>query len=163
MRYVRRALPLSLKMVSSELSIPERALKYHAPDLCVAISKRYKEQRTLRSKIHDILKDAIKENPPAPFKEILGRTKYSRGVFYKYWPELCYQVTERYRQHKKEMTHRKKEELKEAIRSAISSLNLSGLCPSQKRVSRILSMPNNLNFKDFYMLYWEVRRELSAA
>lgn len=161
--YLRRASPLSLKMVSSDLSMSEQVLRYHAPDLCIAISKRYMEHRTLASKIYGTLKEAMKENPPPSFKEVIGRTKYSRGIFYKYWPDLCYQLTERHQQHIKKISFRKKKDLKEAIRLAVSSLHISGVCPSEKRVMQLLTIPISLNFRDFYELYREVRREVTGA
>lgn len=138
------------------------------PDLCSAafhlIPVRRRAKGPLdKEKLRYVLEEALQENPPLPISKVVERLDHDRKNYYRFFPDLCHQVSARYAAYQKSTAEQKKHECHQAIRQAVLEIHQSGLYPSKQRVLERLEKPSCLSTTAGRERLREVRRELGLG
>jgi hypothetical protein len=162
---LEEAPPPSLQSVLRRLGCVNTGYYYYSkyPDICFAITGRYKEWRNNpfhESKDQKRLKAALKENPPPSFSEIARRFRHNREFMRSKFPELSEKLTSRYQNYQKTLRKEKAEKLRHAIKDAIQQLIASGLYVSEARVKTLVKQQIPILGRD--CLFREALREMKA-
>lgn len=138
------------------------------PDLCGAafhlIPVRQRVKRAVdKERLRYVLEEALNESPPLPMSKVTARLECNISSYYRYFPDLCHQVSARYAAYQKSTAEQKRQECSQAIRQAVSAIHQSGLYPSRKRVFERLEKPSCLTSEKGYEMLREVQRELGLS
>jgi hypothetical protein len=141
---IKESPPPSLEEVALRLKHRPLVLQYHFPELCQEIKTRHAESRKSRreQKIKPILEAALQEFPPPSLLEITRRLGYqNNGYLYQYFPELCYSISKRYREHNHARGQEKRKRIREEIETIALTLHSQGQKPTQSKVTKLLKSP----------------------
>lgn len=123
--------PPSLQSVLRRLGCVNTGYYYYSnyPDLCFAITGRYKEWRNNpfhESEDQKRLKAALKENPPPSFSEIARRFRHNREFMRLKFPELSEELTSRYKHYQKTLRKEKAQSFAMQSEMQYGNLELQG-------------------------------------
>ena len=155
--------PLPLIEVASRLGYYPQLLTYHYPALCNQLQVRRANYKKicLRQEIQTGLEAALKEEPPPSVMKVAKRLGYaSSGSMYQLFPELCYQVSARYKDYQKTRSLENRQKRCQEVRQIALQLHEQGQTPSTVNVSRLLTKPKAFLSIDAQMALREVRCEL---
>lgn len=141
---IKESPPPSLQEVALRLKHRPLVLQYHFPELCQEIKTRRAEFRKSRreQKIKPVLEAALQEIPPPSLLEITRRLGYqNNGYLYQYFPELCYSISKRYREHNKASGQEKRKRIRSEIETIALTLHSQGQKPTQSKVTKLLTKP----------------------
>ncbi|MBS1811316.1 MAG: TniQ family protein [Acidobacteria bacterium] len=155
--------PPSLQSVLRKLGCEDTGYYYydHFPELCICITKRYKEYRSgyfNADAIRNDLQQMLAENPPPSFSEVSRRIGYSRSLIHKTFPTLSEQLLERYKEYRQLYRAGNLEKLREEIREVVISLQRQGIYPNETKVRKMVTTP--ARWEQFKQVMQEVRQEL---
>lgn len=158
-------IPISMAEACKHLGYKSAdGLKNQAPQLSLAISDRYDEYCKRRwANIHRYLLEALKRYPPPSMKEVVESIDASRVSLYRHFPDLCRSISARYSKYRNATALIKKQQLKNEVTRVVSELCAQNICPSEKRVRKLLSIPICLGTQEFYRIYLETRNELNRT
>jgi hypothetical protein len=131
--------PPSLQMVLRGLGCKDTGSYYYRNylDLCLKVSKRFKEYRTARfnkSKDRKRLEAAVAEEPPPSFSEVARRFRRKRDFLRRKFPELSEVITARYKHYQTAVRKENAERLRDVIRETVRHITASGLYTSEALV-----------------------------
>ncbi|MBD2089120.1 hypothetical protein H6F67_04530 [Microcoleus sp. FACHB-1515] len=174
--------PPSLSKISETLGIHVKTLRYHAPALCKQIVNRRQELRAsgvkldagslIRStskefvelltptELQDRLLSCLEEDIPRTVREIAEELGYSIDILYDYHAELCYRITERWRNFQSESRKKSIEQACKEVRQAVLQLHSQGAYISSYAVSKLLSKPAYMRDEEVYSLFLSLKNEL---
>ncbi|HLM03135.1 MAG TPA: hypothetical protein VK400_18935, partial [Pyrinomonadaceae bacterium] len=118
-------------------------LRYRFPELCRVISIRFKEYNPNVEIFSKALQAALTQTPPPTIQTISKSLNVGRDLLYKSNSEICYQITERYRQFIKETCLIRRKERQEMIRNIVLDIHEKGIYPSLTKVAQLLPVPFN--------------------
>ncbi len=137
--------PLSVAKVSREAGCCRRAITKRFPNLCAQLSTHWNNRREEHwDTIEVLLRDSFKNTPPLCLKDIAKQIKVSHTSLYKYFPQLCREIAERYALHRQQTRALKKEILRNEVRKIAIVLYEQGMYPSVREVSKRLAKPRSL-------------------
>jgi TniQ len=136
-------------------------LKSLFPELCRQIVARYAaERKEWAVCIKAQLRSALDEPVPPSVKELSCRLKCEKGTLYRYFPELCAELSARRARSRKEEMKKREQRRREEIRRIVIELHSQGIYPSYPKVGERISRAFGLSgFFDSEVLR-EVKREL---
>jgi len=161
-----REVPPSLQSVFREIGCTNTGYRYYRlfPELCSAISARYKEANLKKfdvSKVTKVLNSALAEHPPPSYSEVARRIGCTRENLKKKLPELSKIVNKRYKNHIAIFREENNRQLHEEIRRALLDLRMNGSPVSMNKVRNLLPRKwNDARFKTAYAL---VAAEMSST
>ncbi len=141
---IKESPPPSLEDVALRLKHRTLVLQYHFPELCQEIKTRHAQYKKSRreQKIQPVLEAALQEFPPPSLLEITRRLGYQNNSYlYQYFPELCYSISKRYREHNNASGQEKRKRIRQEIETIALTLHSQGQKPTQSRVTRLLTKP----------------------
>lgn len=131
------------------------------PELCRQIAARYAaERKDWAVRIEAQLRSALDEAVPLSVKELSYRLKCEKGTLYRYFPELCAELSARRARHLKEEIVKRGRRRREEIRRIVIELHKRGIYPSYARVQEQISEPSVLSRPSDCEALREVKREL---
>jgi hypothetical protein len=136
--------PLPLETIAKKLGYKASAsFRYRFPELCYAISTRFKEYNPRFEFVSKALRAALTQVPPPTIESISKSLNVCVNSLYKCNSEICYRISERHRQFTKNTSLQRRMERQEMIRSIVLDLHAKGVYPSQDKVSQLLSASFN--------------------
>jgi len=145
------------------LGYHERSLNDNFPDLGFALKARYSDYRkaSILAWMQPVLKAALHEYPPPPLTEVTRRFgQKSTITAYKFFPNLCHEISANYIKYQKDCALEKREQLCQEIRTVALKLHAEGREPKQSRVKLLLAQPGSIINTYARDALREVRREL---
>lgn len=122
--------PLPLQAVAKRLGYKDPSgFSERFPELCRAISIRFKEYNPRFEIVSKALQIALTENPPPTLESISKNLNVCSSFLYKCNSEICCQISERYRQFTKNMSLQRRKERHEMIRNIVLDLHAKGIYP----------------------------------
>lgn len=151
--------PLPLETIAKKLGYKRAScLRYRFPELCRAISTRFKEYKPKFEIVSKALLVALTQNPPPTIGSISKSLNICVSSLYKCNSELCCQISERYRKLTKNTTLRRRKARHKMIRNIVLELHAKGVYPSQYKVTQLL--PVSFNSVHDLPFLAEVRKSL---
>ncbi|MGC2236911.1 MAG: TniQ family protein [Pyrinomonadaceae bacterium] len=136
--------PLPLQTIAKRLGYKDPSgFSERFPELCRAISIRFKKYNPRFEIVSKALQIALTENPPPTLESISKSLNVCSSFLYKCNSEICYQISERYRQFTKNMSLQRRKERHEMIRKIVLDLHSKGIYPSRDKVSHLLTSSFN--------------------
>jgi len=134
---VNKLPPPSINEIAQRIGCCGSTIRLNFPDLYAAIvTKSHPDQNKY---LQEQLMAALSEEPPRPMLTISQSLGYkSSGIFYALFPEICYQISRRYKEYKAEIIHAKYQE----VRDAAFQVHESGQEPTSSNLQLILSKPS---------------------
>jgi hypothetical protein len=131
--------PPSLQMIIRSLGCKSTGYYYYRNygDLCLKVSKRFKEYRTIcfnKSKDRRRLEAALAEEPPPSFSEVARRFRRKRDFLRQKFPELSKAITARYKHYQSALRKENAYRLRNVIREVIGQIIASGFYISEAKV-----------------------------
>ena len=131
------------------------------PELCRQIAARYAaERKEWTGRIEAQLRSALDEAVPPSVKELSYRLKCEKGTLYRYFPELCAELSARRTRYLKEEIIKREQLRRGEIRRIVIELHKRGIYPSYTRVQEQISEPSVLSRPSDCEALREVKREL---
>lgn len=130
--------PPSVKEVIQRIGCCSATLHKYFPDLCRAIAQRHLDHKrtdrieNLRRILSQVLED--NEDPPPSLQEIAARVEMSPAVFYRFAPDLCSAISNRYLSYCQERGTKVVEETCKRIRQAVFDIHNQGIYPSSNQI-----------------------------
>ncbi|HEX8737231.1 MAG TPA: TniQ family protein [Pyrinomonadaceae bacterium] len=131
--------PLPLDTIAKKLGYKgDSTLRYRFPELCIAISARFRKYKPKHQLISEALQSALTEIPPPSVRSVSKHLKINILSLYNFNSDLCYQIAERHSRFIKESALERREERYEEIRKVVRELHAKGIYPARERVSKLL-------------------------
>lgn len=125
----------SVQMVALSLNCCATALRKHFPAQCSSLSEKYKQQHKAEwAKVEIALVESLTSNPPQNLRTIAQELHRSLSNLYRYFPDLCRQIKERYERYRNTCRDARKENFCQEIRQIVHRLCQEGIYPSVKNV-----------------------------
>jgi TniQ len=161
---LKMPVPISMEEACKQVGYRNQAsLRHHAPELCQAISARYLKYCGRRENIRKFLLRMLKKRPAPSMKSVKENVGASRGTLYRLFPDLCHAISARHMQYRNELASAKKQQLHDEVMRVVSELHAQNICPSEKRVRKLLPIPICLCNQEFYRLYGEIRKQVELG
>src|SRR6266487_792781 len=154
---------LSLISIGQELGCSVSVLRYHFPDLCKAVARRYRERFDYEL-MEKHLRSALAGCGMTPtIGEIARELGYKRHNLWGKFPDLCKQIAERCRMEQNERHKERVTKFCSEIRCAVLTLHQQGIYPSTRRISKIISYPYAVRSKEGYETWIMMLEELGYS
>lgn len=156
--------PPSVKEVIQRIGCCSATLHKYFPDLCRAIAQRHldykrtKRTENLRRILSQVLED--NEDPPTSLQEIAARVGMSPAVFYRFAPDLCSAISNRYLSYCQERGTKVVEETCERVRQAVLDIHSQGIYPSSNQIMERLGDRHIFRQKEFKDTWYATLQEL---
>jgi transcriptional regulator with XRE-family HTH domain len=125
----------SLQEVTRSLSCSSTVLVRHFPVECKKLSEKFKQRRKAEwSKVEAELEVALLRDLPQPIKTIANDLNRNHTSLYRYFPELCRRIAQRYELYRHVCREQNKEIFHQEIKDIVVALHLEGRYPSVKQV-----------------------------
>ena len=180
-------LPPSLKEVARRLEYHPRQLQRHFPDLCRAITARYKaspifvrqipekaarsktaqkqfrrfDTDRLRQPLEAVLQDP--EDPPPSLKEVARRLDADSDQLQRYLPDLSRAISARYDDAMKAMRVKRVQRICDEVRGAVYKIHVQGRYPSMNAVRKRLKAPHVFREPEMLAVWRETMKELGLG
>lgn len=156
--------PPPVKEVIQRIGCCSATLHKYFPDLCRAIAQRHLDYKkaertaTLRRILSQVLED--NEAPPPSLQEIAARVGMSPAVFYRFAPDLCSAISNRYLSYCQDRGTKVVEETCERVRQAVLDIHSQGIYPSSNQIMERLGDRHILRQKEFKDTWYATLQEL---
>ncbi len=112
-------------------------------------------------KIEQALQDELSshEFPPPPMVEVAERLSYDPSHLYNHFPELCRQISGRYRAYQKSKSEERTRQICEEVRRAVLTLIAEGCYPGARQVARLLIKPATIREPAAHHAWKEMLKE----
>lgn len=138
-------IPLSVAEVAHNVGCSRTALIRRFPKLCAKLFEYWSKRRKKHwDTVGDFLKSSLQAKFPQRLKDIAKQLKVSHTSLYKYFPQLCQKIADRYARHLRRSRALKKESLRNEVRRIAIGLNEQGVYPSVREVEKHLDKPMSL-------------------
>jgi AraC-like DNA-binding protein len=130
--------PLSLQAVARQLGCDSERLWTDFPDLCRAIVTRYRQRvdsESIRHRLEHVLSSNERVSSVAEIAREMG---YDRSAVLNRFPQLCAQISARYRAERRRLREKRVTENCEEIRRVTFMLHSQGIYPSSMQISRLV-------------------------
>lgn len=156
--------PPSVKEVIGRVRCCNATLHKYFSDLCRAIAQRhldYKRSERVEA-LRQLLNQAIASNeaPPLSLQEVAEQVGIPPAMFYRYVPELCSAISERYLNFCRERGISVIEEACERVRQAVFNLHNQGLYPSSSRIMYELNDRHIFRQEEAKEIWYKTLQEL---
>jgi len=134
--------PLSVAEVARSAGRSRTAVVRRFPELCARLFTYWNKQRRERwDTVEAFLQDLLENALPLHLKDIANQLKLSHTNLYRYFPQLCHKIAERYALHLQHIRTLKKKFLSDEVRRIAMNLHMQGIYPSVREVSKHLAEP----------------------
>ena len=131
--------PQPLTSIARQLGCTTKPIRKHFPNLCDAITKRYRERINL-ALVEQRLQEALISTVETPGVAKIARDMgYSLYLIKGNFPELCKQVSTRRNTERKRRREEHTKEVCSEIRRIVVLLHEKGIYPSASQVSKVLN------------------------
>jgi hypothetical protein len=138
--------PLSLSQFAAKLKLSKRCLTNHYPQLAAKVIQHNRTYcATKLSEKVEAIRFGLEEILMLESSIRLSVTRISRNfgasptVFYRNFPDLCKQISQRYEDQRAEQSLKRREERNNAIRETAQMLHKQGIYPSRRRLDTACS------------------------
>lgn len=104
---------------------------------------------------------SLEEDPWRTIQEIAEELRYSIDVLYDHHAQLCYRITERWRNYQAESRKKNIEQACEEIRQAVLKLHTQGKHISIYAVGKLLSKPAYMRDEEVRSLFLSLKNQLA--
>lgn len=138
--------PISVAEVAREVGRSRTAVVRRFPELCARLFEHWTKRRNeYWNEVEAFLQKSLEESTqPLRLKDIAKLLKMSHTSLYRYFPQLCRDIAERYSLHAQQTRALKKESLRDKVRRIAISLYEQHIYPSVREVSKRLAKPASL-------------------
>ena len=150
---------VSLPVVLQHIGCSRRQAYRYCPDLCEAISRRYRDQFD-HPRIEQALKEALTKDEPQSVREVARQLGYQAAYIWYPFRNLCRQVSARYSAKQRRQAEQHYEGLCQEVRAAVVALDQQGIYPSAPQVGKRLGNPYLLMRSDMREIWHATLEEL---
>lgn len=157
--------PPSITEVAKRLKCSRHSIKYYCPELYQALqihrrTERLKNSNQYSLEIRSFLEAALIVNPPPSMQSLTKSLPIKSAKLYKLFPELCYQISKRYKEYRNACTLEKRNQVIHEMNEAISKLHNQGKEPTLAQVRKLLTKPGYTREQFFQDALFKTRQEL---
>src|SRR6266567_53812 len=98
--------------------------------------------------------------PPPPMSQVAKKLGYDHSFLYKYLPDLCRAISDRFEKYRAEHREEKKRLLIREVRQATLEIHSQGRYPSQSRVRNLLAKPGSIRIPEALATWHATLEEL---
>jgi len=115
------------------------------------------------SKVKKLLTKYLKVSPPLSMRQVSLAIGHDHGTLYKKFPDLCHQISHRYREFLQARYREGQNEREDEIRQACSELHKRDIYLSARSVTEHLNKPTYLGRRDVAAIIKKVRMEIGQT
>ncbi len=100
------------------------------------------------------------EYPPPPMSKVAKRLRYDPSFLYKYFPELCRNISAKFEKYRSDQCEERKRQIVDEVRQATLKVHFQDIYPSQVRVRNLLTKPGSIRIPEALATWHTTLKEL---